>query len=348
MSTTTFGAYSGPMKMRRMINGYSDNRFVGNFVSLLGPSPSHIGALICNSGTFLSGITVTGTSTYSTLSVGTGIFQNLILPNLLNASTIGTDSNGNVIVGGGGSTSTITAGTGLFQTVYATGSGTFSLVNVSTGGNQIILTDSYSSPYAGANVQAIAFISSNVVKATIQTISTNGNVGIFTGGNTIQLGGDGSSAGASAVTFLTSNGGTDISNVRTMTAGTGLFGGVSILNGTVSAGTGIFPSNVAAQAVGTDIAGSYNFVLGDANKFFYVTANSGATLTIPANASVAFPVGTELTAMQYGTGLVAWAITSDTLNSAGSVKTIAAQYTAAVVKKRAATEWILAGNITNP
>lgn len=94
----------------------------------------------------------------------------------------------------------------------------------------------------------------------------------------------------------------------------------------------------------------YTAVLSDAGKhLFHPAADTTArTFTIPANASVAFEVGTELTFVnQQGAGLVTIAIDNDTLLSesdgaAGSF-TLAANKIAKILKI-APTEWMLSGS----
>lgn len=94
----------------------------------------------------------------------------------------------------------------------------------------------------------------------------------------------------------------------------------------------------------------YTAVLSDAGKhLFHPAADTTArTFTIPANASVAFEVGTELTFVnQQGAGLVTIAIDNDTLRSesdgaAGSF-TLAANKIAKILKI-APTEWMLSGS----
>jgi len=78
-----------------------------------------------------------------------------------------------------------------------------------------------------------------------------------------------------------------------------------------------------------------------------VTMNNGSanTLTIPANASVAFPVGTIVSVIQLGAGQTAIAITSDTLLNPSSV-TARAQNSTLVLTKVAATTWVLGGDMT--
>lgn len=96
---------------------------------------------------------------------------------------------------------------------------------------------------------------------------------------------------------------------------------------------------------------SYTLVLADApaasaNQGIVTMNNASAnTLTIPANASVAFPVGTIVSVIQLGAGQTTIAITSDTLHNPSSV-TARAQYSTLVLTKVAATLWILGGDMT--
>ena len=88
-----------------------------------------------------------------------------------------------------------------------------------------------------------------------------------------------------------------------------------------------------------------SFALTDCGKLWYHTSGSAHTWTIPANASVAFPIGTViLLENESGGGNVTVAITTDTLrwgSSTGS-RTLAANGSAAI-KKVAATVWRMTG-----
>jgi len=86
--------------------------------------------------------------------------------------------------------------------------------------------------------------------------------------------------------------------------------------------------------------------IGDASKHIYVTTAS-QTITIPANASVAYPIGTTLTFIAGASATtVTIAITSDTLRLAGGTstgtRTLAANGMATAVKV-AATSWYING-----
>ena len=94
---------------------------------------------------------------------------------------------------------------------------------------------------------------------------------------------------------------------------------------------------------------AYTLVLSDAQKhILHPSADTTArTFTIPANASVAFPIGTALTFVnQASAGVVTIAITTDTMRLAGSgatgSRTLAANGIATALKITA-TEWIISG-----
>ena len=97
----------------------------------------------------------------------------------------------------------------------------------------------------------------------------------------------------------------------------------------------------------------YTLVLGDAQKHIIHPSSDATprTFTIPANASVAYDVGTAVTFInQDGAGALTIAITSDTMRMAGlgstGSRTLAANGIATAIKV-ASTEWIISGvNLT--
>jgi hypothetical protein len=95
---------------------------------------------------------------------------------------------------------------------------------------------------------------------------------------------------------------------------------------------------------------AYTLVAADANKhILHPSADTTARIfTIPANASVAFPVGTAITFVnQNGAGVVTIAITTDTMRLAGvgttGSRTLAANGMATALKVTS-TEWIISGS----
>ncbi len=94
---------------------------------------------------------------------------------------------------------------------------------------------------------------------------------------------------------------------------------------------------------------AYTLVLSDANKhILHPSADTTPrTFTIPANSSVAFPIGTAVTFVnQNGAGAVTIAITSDTMRLAGVGTTGSRALAAngmATALKITSTEWLISG-----
>jgi hypothetical protein len=94
--------------------------------------------------------------------------------------------------------------------------------------------------------------------------------------------------------------------------------------------------------------GSYTLVLADSGKsIFHAAAAGAATYTIPANGSVAYPLGTTVTFINMSTNAVTISITTDTLYLAGTGTTgsrTLAQYGVATTTKMTSTTWIISGS----
>lgn len=123
--------------------------------------------------------------------------------------------------------------------------------------------------------------------------------------------------------------------------------GAMTLNGALTT------DNSSADEVGykglpqnSQTGGDYTFVLSDAAK--HVQGTSTHTYTIPANASVAYPIGTVLTIVNgSGSGSLSIAITSDTMILAGAAgttgtRTLAADGLASILKINS-TVWLISG-----
>jgi len=84
--------------------------------------------------------------------------------------------------------------------------------------------------------------------------------------------------------------------------------------------------------------------LTDANTVQKVDSISSVTITVPPNASVAFPIDTEIAVIRYGEGNVSIAKGSGvTVNSPGTNLQLYGQYTTATLKKIGTDEWLLVG-----
>ena len=92
---------------------------------------------------------------------------------------------------------------------------------------------------------------------------------------------------------------------------------------------------------------NYTLALSDNYKLIEVNNASARTITIPTNAAVTFPIGTQILISQYGAGQVTIAPdTGVTLRSSGGKTKTAAQYAMATLVKRGTDEWYLAGDLT--
>lgn len=82
-----------------------------------------------------------------------------------------------------------------------------------------------------------------------------------------------------------------------------------------------------------------------ANRWYNCDNASAISFVIPANASVAYPVGTVFAIHQRGAGQVTVSVTTDTLRAPNGAKT-SQQYSTMFVTKIASTEWTITGDVT--
>jgi hypothetical protein len=95
---------------------------------------------------------------------------------------------------------------------------------------------------------------------------------------------------------------------------------------------------------------SYTAVLTDANHVIEFNSGVGTTLTIPPDSTTTFAVGVVIGVYRHGTGSLTIAPGAGvTIRSAGGVtgsRTISSQFGEASLRKRAANDWVLVGNLT--
>ena len=104
-------------------------------------------------------------------------------------------------------------------------------------------------------------------------------------------------------------------------------------------------NDIAFGVLNAQTGTTYTLALTDVAKVITLTNASPITLTVPTNASVAFPVGTQILLYQGGAGQVTIS-SSATIRSEGSKLKISAQYGVAGLLKLATDEWVAFGNLT--
>lgn len=126
------------------------------------------------------------------------------------------------------------------------------------------------------------------------------------------------------------------------------------VNGAITVNGALTTDNTTADEVGfkgipqNAQTGNYTLVLTDAGKEILHASGAGAsdTYTIPANASVAFPVGTVVFFTNLDSNALTVAITSDTLRVSGTSETgsrTLAQYGEMRARKVTSTLWLCTG-----
>lgn len=175
---------------------------------------------------------------------------------------------------------------------------------------------------------------------------TAGQAMVTNGSGTLSLGTLAVTGGGTGVTTSTGSGNVVLSTSPTLVTpllGTPTSGTLSncTVDGTDSVGFRNIPQNSQSAA--------YTLVLADAGKhIFHPSGDANArTYTIPANSSVAYPVGTAITFINMTSQVVTIAITTDTmyLSSAGTTgsRTLA-QYGSATAIKITSTNWLISGS----
>lgn len=89
---------------------------------------------------------------------------------------------------------------------------------------------------------------------------------------------------------------------------------------------------------------TYTLALTDVAKVVSLTNGSAITLTIPTNATTAFPTGTQILLYQGGAGQVTVGGAGVTIRSQGSKLKLNGQYSVAGLLKVGTDEWVLFGN----
>ena len=131
---------------------------------------------------------------------------------------------------------------------------------------------------------------------------------------------------------------------------TGATGPTGVAGGTGATGAtgpqGATGPESLAYTVNAQTGTSYTLQLSDAGKFVTLTNGAAITLTVPDNATSAFPTGTRISFAQLGAGQVTVAPSGGVTVNADPGLKIAAQYGGAELVKLGTDEWLLVGRLT--
>ena len=155
-------------------------------------------------------------------------------------------------------------------------------------------------------------------------------------------------------------------DITGVTAGTGLSGGGTSGTVTVSIDTSVTADLTTTQtltnktltdpkinlAFNADSGSGYTAVLSDNGKVVTMSNGSGNTFSIPTNASVAFPIGTQINVLQIGAGqttIQASTSGTTTIQSTGGTPAapkLRVRYSAATCLKAGTDLWYVFGDIS--
>jgi len=210
--------------------------------------------------------------------------------------------------------------------------------------NGVAITDTYISSAATWNGKQAALNGTGFVKISGTTISYD-NSTYLTANQSITLSGDVTGSGATSIS----------TTLATVTqASSGNFVKITLdTKGRVTGNTAVLAADITALgfAVSTITTNrqtaSYTLVLADANKLVEMNVATANTLTVPTNATVAFPIGTQILISQYGAGAATITAASGvTLRSESAKLKTNGQYSGATLVKIATDEWYVFGNLT--
>lgn len=192
--------------------------------------------------------------------------------------------------------------------------------------------------------------------ATVKHVLTSNDLDYYTSGVDASI-------TASSTSTLTNKNLTSATNTFPSTLAT-LTGTETLTNKNLTSGTNTFPSSLATLtgsetltnktltapvvnlSLNAQTGTTYTLVLADNGKLVTLSNASAIALTVPTNASVAFPTGAIINIQQIGAGQVTVAgDTGVTVTSTPGLK-LRAQYSAASIVKTGTDSWTLIGDLS--
>ena len=261
----------------------------------------------------LSGPTFTGTISAASLTLSGDLTVNGTTTNINSTSLVVEDKN--IVLGDAASPTDTTADGGGITLKGATDK-TFNWVDA---------TDAWtSSEHINLASGKAIYLNGTLETAAAQTL-TNKTIDGASNTLTVRLANDISGLGTGVATFLGTPSSANFASMISDEIGTG----------------NVLLSDMATSAQ----SASYTLVLADKAKVVEMSVGSANNLTVPLNATVAFPVGTQIHIVQTGSGQTTVVATGGvTINTATTLK-LRAQWSAATLIKRAENTWVLVGDL---
>jgi len=256
---------------------------------------------------------LTGDATAVNLTISGNLTVNGTTTNINSTSLVVEDKN---VVLGDAETPTDTTADGGGITLKGATDKTFNWVNA---------TDAWtSSEHINLASGKSYYLNGGLLKDATETL-TNKTIDGASNTLTVRLGNDISGFGTGVATFLATPSSANWASMLTDEIGTG----------------NVLLSDMATSAQ----SASYTLVLADKAKVVEMSVGSANNLTVPLNATVAFPVGTQIHIVQTGSGQTTVVATGGvTINTATTLK-LRAQWSAATLIKRAENTWVLVGDL---
>ena len=152
---------------------------------------------------------------------------------------------------------------------------------------------------------------------------------------------------ASAAIDKTKISGTAITAADTGTVTSTMIADDTIVNADINASAAIDLGKLADATIIEESSASYTLSLTDKNKFIKMNASTANTITVPTNASVAFPIGSQIHIIQFGSGKTQILPVSGTpVIYATPGEFLRAQYSSATLLKCHTDMWILMGDLS--
>jgi len=140
------------------------------------------------------------------------------------------------------------------------------------------------------------------------------------------------------------DGAVTLSTAQTLTNKT-----ISASNNTLTGPDGTTQVGYLSSPQTHNSSGNYTLVIGDAGDHVYFTGGSTATLTVPTNASVGFPVGTTILAVNNNSGnltISGAGVTFQLANGTTGNRTVATKGMASLLKVATDTWWVTGPGVT--